>query len=107
MEGLWYTHFTAGPVQGDGLAVLRDGEILGGDPAHTYTGSYQSDGPNIYANIRVSPYAAAKVPPDLHRPLMLFLKGSLNGINGDSATISGHPEQKTDLKVAVELHRAL
>jgi hypothetical protein len=35
---------------------------------------------------------------------MLFLKGS---INGDSATISGHPEQKADLKVAVELHRAL
>ena len=33
MEGLWYAHFSAGQVQGDGMAVLRDGEILGGDPA--------------------------------------------------------------------------
>ena len=104
MEGLWYTHFTAGPVHGDGLAVLRDGEILGGDPAHTYTGSYHSDGPNLFANIRVSPYAASIVPADIHKPLELFLKGS---VNGDTATVSGHPEQKTDLKVAVDLHKAL
>jgi hypothetical protein len=34
----------------------------------------------------------------------LFLKGS---VTGDKATVSGHPEQKTDLKVAVELHKAL
>ncbi len=103
MEGLWYAHFTAGPVHGEGMAVLRNGEILGGDPAHVYSGSYQSDGPNIYANVRVSPYALASVPADLDRPLEVFLKGS---IAGDSATVSGHPEQKSDLKIAVELHRA-
>jgi hypothetical protein len=103
MEGLWYAHFTAGPVQGDGMAVLHNGEILGGDPAHVYSGSYQSDGPNLYANVRVSPYGAAKVPADLHRPLEVFLKGS---VTGDLATMSGHPEQKSELKIAVELHRA-
>jgi hypothetical protein len=103
MEGLWYAHFTAGQAHGDGIAVLRDGAILGGDPAHTYTGSYQSDGPNFYANVRVSPYAAAKVPSNLAQPLKVFLKGSMTG---DSATISGHPEQKADLKIAVEMHRA-
>jgi hypothetical protein len=102
MEGLWYTHFSAGPVHGDGMAVLRDGEILGGDPAHTYTGSYQSDGSNLYANVRVSPYMGATIPADMDRPVTFFLRGS---IAGDSATMSGHPDNKPDLTVAVELHR--
>lgn len=103
MEGLWYAHFTAGPVQGDGMAVLRHGEILGGDPSHTYTGSYQSDGPNLYANVRVSPYAASRAPVDMERPVTFFLQGS---IHGDLANISGHADNKPDLMVAVELHRA-
>jgi len=45
----------------------------------------------------------ASVPADLNHPLEVFLKGS---IAGDSATVSGHPEQKADLRIAVELHRA-
>jgi len=102
MEGLWYAHFNAGPVHGDGMAVLRNGEILGGDPAHTYTGSYQVDGKNIYANVRVSPSAEAVVP-DLERPLTIVLRGSLTG---DSAIVSGHPVHHADMTIAVELHRA-
>jgi hypothetical protein len=102
MEGLWYAHFSAGQVQGDGMAVLRDGEILGGDPAHTYTGSYQLDGTNLYANVCVSPYAGAPLPVDIDRPVTFFLRGS---VAGNSATVSGHPNNKPDLMVAVELHR--
>ena len=40
MEGIWYAHFTSGPAHGDGLAVLRNGIIQGGDPEHTYEGFY-------------------------------------------------------------------
>jgi hypothetical protein len=101
-EGLWYTHFYAGELQGDGMAVLRDGEILGGDPAHTYTGSYTSDGPELYLNVRVSPYAG-HVPADMTRPLEFVLWGSANG---DSAKVSGCADNKRDLKVVVDLHRA-
>jgi len=103
MEGLWYTHFTAGPVHGDGMAVLRHGEILGGDPIHTYTGSYQADGPNLYANVRVSPYAGGQNPPDIERPLTFFLQGS---VAGNSANVSGHADNKPDVTVVVEMHRA-
>ena len=103
MEGLWYMHFTAGPNQGDGLAVLRDGEILGGDPLHTYSGSYSSDGTNLYANVRVSPHTTSNTTTDLEHPVSLFLKGS---IIGDSAKVSGHLDHHAELDVAVELHRA-
>jgi hypothetical protein len=104
MEGLWYAHFTAGEVKGDGIAVLRDGEILGGDPIHTYAGTYTTDGQLLYANVKVSPHSTADLQTDLDRPLSLFLKGS---IDGDNANVSGYPGQKGDRKVAVEMHRAL
>lgn len=102
MEGLWYAHFTAGPVNGDGLAVLRHGEILGGDPSHTYSGSYHSDGPMLYANVRVSPYAASLAPSPLKHPLTFFLQGT---IAGDNASLTGHADNKPDATVAVKLHR--
>jgi hypothetical protein len=103
MEGLWYSHFTAGSVQGDGMAVLRQGEIVGGDPIHTYSGSYGYDGPNLYVNIRVSPYLSGRTPTDLQRPLNFFLRGL---VREDSGNISGHADNKPDLAVAVELHKA-
>ena len=102
MKGIWYAHFTSGEVHGDGLAVLHDGQIEGGDPAHTYTGSYQEDGPNIYANVRVSPYAGSSVPVDLTHPVTYFLQGS---VKGDSAKVTGHPDNHPDTLVSVELHR--
>lgn len=102
MEGIWYTHFTSGPAHADGLAVLRNGEILGGDPGHTYTGSYQEDGANIYANVRVAPYTGSGIPADMEHPITLFLKGS---IKGNDATMMGHPNNRPDVMVAVELHK--
>lgn len=104
MEGLWYAHFTAGQLKGDGLAVLRDGELLGGDALHIYKGSYQSDGSSLYANVRISPHDSPGQPPDMEHPVNVFLKGS---ITGDSAVVSGHPERHDDLRIAVELHKAL
>jgi hypothetical protein len=103
MNGLWHMHFTAGPVNGDGVAVWRDGEILGGDHAHTYTGTYQFDGSLLYANVCISPYVSLSTTSDLDRPLTLFLKGSVTGNEG---TVSGHPDSQASLNVAVEMHRA-
>ena len=102
IDGLWYTHFIAGQAQGDGMAVLRDGEILGGDPAHTYTGSYSSDGPQIYMDVRVSPYAG-RIPADMQRPLSFVLWGS---VNGDSGSVSGCAGNKLEVKISVDMHRA-
>jgi len=103
LNGLWHTHFVAGPAHGDGMAVLRDGEILGGDPTHTYTGSYRLDGALLYANVRVSPYPASGSSDPVEGPLTFFLSGS---VAGDAGTLSGHTDQKTEWKVAVDLHRA-
>lgn len=101
-DGLWYAHFSAGEVQGDGMAVLHDGQLLGGDPSHTYTGSYTSDGPELYLNVRVSPYEG-HIPTDMTRPVEFVLWGSASG---DDAKVSGCADRNRNLKVVVDLHRA-
>ena len=102
MEGIWYAHFKSGETFGDGVAVLHNGQIEGGDPAHTYCGSYQEDGSNLYANIRVSPFAGSTLPSDLTHPITYFLKGS---VAGDFAKVSGHPDNRPDAIVSVELRK--
>lgn len=102
MEGIWYAHFTSGPTQGDGLAVLHNGEIMGGDASHTYKGSYQEDGANLYVNVQVAPYMGSKIPVDIDHPVSLFLTGS---VHGDLAQVSGHFDNHRDLTVSVELRK--
>jgi hypothetical protein len=103
MEGLWYTHFTAGQVQGDGLAVLRDGELLGGDPIHTYSGSYSTDGAQLYVDVRVIPHKS-RVDAELERPDSFVLWGSADGETGNVSGCSGN---KRDVKIVVDFHRAV
>ncbi len=102
MEGIWYAHFTSKEVIGDGVVVLHSGQIEGGDPSHTYSGSYQQDGPQVYANVRVSPDAGSLLPTDLTHPVTYFLKGS---VAGNSAKVTGHPDNRPETLVSVELHR--
>jgi T3SS negative regulator,GrlR len=103
MEGLWHTRFNAGPAHGDGIVVLRNGEVLGGDASHIYVGSYQRDGSLVYFNVRVSRWLGEDSAFASEPPQAFLFHGS---VQGDSATVSGHSDDHLDLTVAVELHRA-
>jgi hypothetical protein len=103
MNGLWHTRFSAGPAHGDGIVVLRDGELLGGDASHIYTGSYHTDGPLVYLDVRVSRWLEGDASVAPEHPRAFFLSGS---VHGDSATVSGHPDDRREVTIAVELHRA-
>jgi hypothetical protein len=104
MEGLWFTHFNAGPEHGKGMVVLREGQILGGDQGHTYSGTYSSDGPQVHARVCVTPFVWTSTPSLLSQSaIMLTFIGMLDG---NSGTISGHPDDREDVNVSVELRRA-
>ncbi len=103
MEGLWHTHFSAGPAHGDGIVVLRNGEILGGDASHIYTGSYRTDGALVYLDVHVTRWLGERGSLAPEGPRAFCFTGS---VHGDSATVSGHPDDRRDVTVAVELHRA-
>jgi hypothetical protein len=104
MSGLWVAHFNAGAAHGNGIAVLRDGEILGGDFAHIWTGTWQEEGSRLYAHVRVAPYAAPPngEPAVLDRTIEMTLSGERSG---DDAKLSGHPDE-SEVPVTIEMHKA-
>jgi hypothetical protein len=104
MNGLWIAHFNAGPAHGNGLAVFRAGEILGGDYAHTWVGTYEEEGRNLYARVRVAPYISASngelVVPE--RSVTMTLQGTRTEME---AELSGHADD-SEVTVSIEMHRA-
>jgi hypothetical protein len=104
MNGLWIAHFNAGPAHGNGLAVFRAGEILGGDFAHTWIGTYQEEGEKLFARVRVAPYVSTQngepVVPD--RPVTMTLQGDCSDVD---AHLTGHADDN-EVMVSIEMHKA-
>lgn len=59
VDGLWIVQYE-GTVGGDaGVIVFIHGQVLGGDNAYVYTGTYQSDGPSLSARVLVRNFNVA------------------------------------------------
>jgi len=80
MDGLWTAEFgsTTG-IFGGGVAVFRDGKILGGDATYYYVGEYKLTGNTFLATLKVSPFieGALSVFKTVGTDLTLELSGSL------------------------------
>lgn len=58
IEALWSLEFESSTQRsGNGVAVLKDGRLLGGDSMMLYDGRYTVEDGQIYALIQVSTYA--------------------------------------------------
>jgi hypothetical protein len=104
MNGLWIANFNAGAAHGNGIAVFREGEILGGDLVHIWTGTYEEEGSRVYARIRVAPYVSH---PDMEpmvreRTMMVTLSGTCDE---HDAVLTGHPDE-SEVGVSIDLHKA-
>lgn len=104
MEGYWLTHYEAGVAHGDGIAMLRGGELLGGDLEHMWSGTYEEEGSRLYARIRIVPFVSRQEEESMARekPLILSMQGFCTG---DFAVLEGHPDQREDLPFHVELRK--
>ena len=104
MNGLWIAHFNAGAAHGNGIAVFREGEILGGDFGHTWTGTYEEEGPHLYARIRVAPYVSHSemTPLVMDKPVMMTLSGSCTE---KDAVLEGHADD-SEVPVSIEMNKA-
>ena len=104
MNGLWVAHFNAGPAHGNGLAVFRAGEILGGDFAHTWVGTYEEEGRSLYARVRVAPYLVSPngEPSVPDRPVMMTLQGNCSD---QDAKLTGHADD-SEVIVSIDMHKA-
>jgi hypothetical protein len=106
MDGLWTVEFGSSTgMFGGGVAVFREGKILGGDSTHFYIGDYKLSGNGFHATMRIFPFieGAISVFRTTGHDLTLDLVGSMT--SEDRATAQGHPRGMPDLKFGAKLTR--
>ena len=104
MEGYWLTRYDAGAAHGEGIAMLHAGELLGGDLEHVWRGTYEEEGPRVFAHIRIAPFVSREEEETMARdkPLILSLEGYCTD---EFARLEGHPDQREDLLFQVEMRK--
>jgi hypothetical protein len=104
MEGYWQTHYEVGTTRGDGIAMLHDGELLGGDLEHVWSGTYEEDGPRLYMRIRIVPYVSTLEEEIMARdqPIIVSLSGYCTE---DFARLEGSAEHRKDLRIEIMLRK--
>jgi T3SS negative regulator,GrlR len=91
IEGLWIVQYE-GTAGGDGgVIVFVRGQVLGGDSAFVYTGSYQSDAQTISARVLVRKFnpAVANVL-GIKGDFELTVRGTIQGetIKGSASLVN-------------------
>jgi hypothetical protein len=104
MDGLWTAEFGSSTgIYGGGVAVFRDGKIMGGDGLYFYLGEYTISGNTLKATLKIFPFieGAESVFKTVGRNLTLDLEGLL--IGEDRATAQGRPREMPALNFGVKL----
>ena len=103
MDGLWTVEFGSSTgLFGGGVAVFRDGKILGGDGSYFYVGQFNLRGREFEATLTTSPFieGAQSVFKTTGQNLTLELSGSL--IDEGHAIAQGQPRGMPSLKFGVK-----
>lgn len=103
IEGFWIVQFAGIEGKGGGVAVLLKGQVLGGDNAYTYIGTYQSAGEDFRASVLVQnfdPSVGEVMGIQGDYTLNLTLK-----LNGDVLEGQGTVSTAPDFPMRVKLTR--
>lgn len=104
MNGLWTAEFgSSAGMFGGGVAVFRDGEVLGGDGSYYYVGKYTLENRVLRATIAVRPFinGAESVFRTVGRELTLSLEGTVT--DEAHATAQGQAQGVPNVKFGVKL----
>jgi len=104
MNGLWTAEFGSSTgMFGGGVAVFRDGTIMGGDANYFYVGEYTLSGSSFVATLKVSPFieGAESLFKTVGQDLTLELVGSVT--EEGRAIAQGHPRGMPHLKFGAKL----
>ena len=108
MEGLWTAEFGSSTgMFGGGVAVFRDGRIMGGDGTHYYLGEYRLHENMFVSKLTIFPFipGAKSVFGTVGQILTLELTGVLSG--ADEATAQGYPVGMPQARFGVKLKKRL
>ena len=104
MEGYWLTHYESGTTRGDGIVMLHEGELLGGDLEHVWAGTYEEEPPKVYARIRITPFVSRPEEGAMARdqPVIMSLSGFCTE---EFAALDGSPDGREDRPFHVEMRK--
>jgi hypothetical protein len=106
MKGYWLTHYKFGTTSGQGIAFLHEGELVGGDCEHIWSGTYEEDGSTVDATIRVVPAVSSLEAEALARdqPVVLLLSGYCTE---EFARLEGYAEHRKDSRCEIEMRKCM
>jgi hypothetical protein len=108
MEGLWTAEFgSKAGIFGGGVAVFRDGKVVGGDGGYFYVGEYTLTGQTLTATLEVRPFIDnyQSVFGTVNRKFTLDLVGSLQ--DSDHAVAKGNARGMPELAFGVKLTKRI
>jgi hypothetical protein len=98
LEGLWTVDFISNlGEQGAGVIVFKGNQILGGDSAYLYSGSYTSGGNDVKGKIVVKHYAG--IPYSIFGNLKEFEVIVSGKIQQPLMEVSGHLVGNPNMKI--------
>ncbi|HEY0701139.1 MAG TPA: GrlR family regulatory protein [Candidatus Acidoferrales bacterium] len=103
IDGLWVVQFQGPSGTGGGVAVFRNSQILGGDSAYLYVGTFRVSGDAVTAEVFVKNFNpdisnVLGIPGNFH----LIIEGK---ITGDEIKGTGALREMPDSKMVVRLNR--
>lgn len=104
MNGYWLAHYDSGARHGEGIVMLRGGDLMGGDLEHVWTGTYEEESPKLYARIRIAPFVSREEETTMAReqPVIVNLSGFCTD---EYATLEGSPEGSNAEPFHVEMRK--
>jgi hypothetical protein len=105
MEGFWTVEFHAAGGMGGGVAVFRNGQVLGGDSGYQYRGTYDVRGDQLRGTVQVSRFLQGVPSVFGNLPnFTLQLEGRVaNGSAEARGQIVGNPQQQIRIRLTKQL----
>lgn len=102
-NGIYKASFAVGPSAGEGIVVMRDGYLGGGDYGFTYEGQYQDNGGTLEGTLSVVQWDANV--PNVFAGLTSFDLQFSGQAEGQSYRLAGKTPAAPGQTVHVVLHR--
>jgi hypothetical protein len=106
MEGFWTAAFQGPGGMGGGVAIFRDGQVLGGDSAYRYQGTYELDGDQLRGTVQVTRFLQGVPSVFGNLPnFVLQLQGRVaNGSAEARGQLVGNPQLQITIRLTKQMN---
>lgn len=103
-NGIYHVRFSSQQgSHGEGLVVVKDGAVNGGDPGYLYLGTMLSDSNAVSGRLEVKRWNTKL--PSIFGPLGSFSLDLSGTINGDGFTVTGNVSHQPALRITISGRR--